>query len=134
MQSILENDYEAPTRPFSQKELQEGLKRLKYRLRLSDQKVRYTNTGYIYHVKKGGRKEAEIIEKLEQDAENGNVDVGNCSIRWKLSRTPRDLRDVALDVIDSYTHFKKNPPYKLSHYNLEIFKMFYTWLYYDNFE
>ena len=49
-----------------------------------------------------------------------NVDVGNCSIRWKLSRTPRDLRDVALDVIDSYTHFEKNPPYKLSHYNLEI--------------
>ena len=29
MQSILENDYEAPTRPFSQKELQEGLKKLK---------------------------------------------------------------------------------------------------------
>jgi hypothetical protein len=123
MSSVLENEYVAQQRPYSQNELKFLREKMRRSLRLSEYRADHHKCGHFYHVKFNGRKESEIIEKNDSD-------VGNCSVCWKLSKMC-DLKDEAEDLVDEYTYsFRTNP--KILTYNLEnLERTFYTWLYAD---
>ena len=119
--SIIEKDYNLPIRPYSQNELHFNREDLFIKLRLG--KVRaYHKCNHFYYVKKNGRKEKEILE-------NKNEDCGNCSVCWKLHKTPRHLTNKAALLIDAYCErFYKFPEFLSWEYaDLEL--IFYKWLY-----
>jgi hypothetical protein len=124
MTSILENEYVEPNRPYSQKELVDRRERLYRNFRLGDRIARHQRSGYFYRVRVNGRKEREMIE-TESD------DVGNCSVSWKLSKTPNHLRDLALDLVENYSECFEREPSVLTYRLVEIEDRFYKWLYED---
>lgn len=122
MTSILEKRYTGPKRPYSQNELKEKQADLYKKLRLSNHKAFHEDTRYFYRVKVNSRKEREIIE-------TGKKDVGNCSISWKISKTPRDLKSLALDLVNAYCENFDPPPKILTYRLIQIENDFYNWLY-----
>ena len=123
MTSVLENEYIEPTRPYSQNELKDLRMRLYRKLRLSKHIAYHSYCKHFYRVKKNGRKEKEIIDKKSNN-------VGNCSVCWKLSRTNRHLLITARDVVSAYNeeYWKEEKNY-LTYSNLDLERVFYTWLY-----
>ena len=75
--SVLEKNIKMSDRPYSQKELSTIRYSNRKRLFLSSTKIEHPECGHFYYVKKNSRKEYKIKTK-------GIVDVGNCSICWKL--------------------------------------------------
>jgi hypothetical protein len=126
---ILDCEYSEPMRPFSQKELEEMIANLKETLKLSEHKLRYKQNNYVYYAKKYGKKEKKIIENKENGILDYNLDIFGCSIEWQLKKTPNKYKDIANDIIEAYMDFEHNPPKKLSYFNIEIFRMFYSWVY-----
>lgn len=124
MTSILESEYVEPTRPYSQKELVDRRERLYRNFRLGDHIARHQRSGYFYRVRVNGRKEREMIE-TERD------DVGNCSVSWKLSKTPSHLRDRALDLVEHYSECFDREPTILTYRLMDLEERFYKWLYED---
>lgn len=123
--SILETPYIKPTRPYSQNELKYKREKLYRDLRLSKTYARHACCNHFYLVRKNGRKEKEIIEK------NSN-DVGNCSVCWKLNKTPKYLKDNAYDLVNEYMNiFYKERDY-LTYADVDLEKVFYKWLYENN--
>ena len=127
--TVLEEDYVKPTRPFSQKELQDKKKEYIRSLRLSNEIVSHSKTKYRYYVKKYGNKEKMIIENRDNNVEEYNKDIGNCSVSWKISRTHPRYKKYARDMCDSYTESLEKE--RLTHYDIELFRVFYTWLYHE---
>jgi len=131
--SILESDYVKPHRPISNDELKSRYKKYMNKFKLSSEMVYHKNTRYFYHVKKYGKKEKEILEKKENNEENYNHDIGNCSVSWRLSQTPKHLKNLAHDVVDEYMKvFNQENDKKYSDYDLELMRVFYTWLYFES--
>ena len=126
---ILDSEFCDPERPYSQKELTDMMFNLKKKLKLSNEKLLYTNNNYIYYAKKYGKKEKQVIENKNNNIKNYNENIGGCSVEWKLRKTPKKFLYVANDIIDAYMDFEHNSPEKLSYFNIEIFRMFYSWLY-----
>ena len=124
MTSILERDYVEPTRPYSQKELADRRQKLYRDFRLGKYTVRHQKSGYFYIVRANGRKEREMIE-------TNCDDVGNCSVSWKLSKTPNYLKDRAMDLVDNYTEYFDTEPNILTYRLVNIEETFYKWLYED---
>ena len=124
MTSILEKEYDDPTRPYSQKELADRRERLYRNFRLGKHIVWHQRTGYFYRVRAGGRKEREMVETKSDD-------VGNCSVSWKLSKTPNYLKDRALDLVEQYTECFQEEPEILSYRLVDLEETFYRWLYED---
>lgn len=120
--SVLESDYIPPTRPYSQKELQDMRQKMFDRLHIGTQMIKHPDTGYFYYAKKGGRKERE---SKEHNSEN----IGNCSVTWKLSRTPNSLKHIAQNMVDEYCESFKDTPKRLTYYLVDLECVFYTWLY-----
>jgi len=123
--TILEKEYVEPTRPYSQKELSDRRQRLYRSLRLGKHIVRHQRSGFFYRVRANGRKEREMIETNSED-------VGNCSVSWKLSKTPNYLKDRALDLVEHYTECFQNEPKILTYRLVDLEETFYRWLYEDN--
>ena len=124
MTSILESKYIEPTRPHSQKELACNRDKLYRYLRLGKVKAHHKACGHYYNVKVNSRKEKEINESKEHD-------VGNCSVCWRLHKTPRYLEDAAQDIITQYHErfqFEQDPKI-LTYYNVDIENVYYRWLY-----
>src|SRR6056300_810615 len=122
MTSVLENEYIEPTRPYSQNELKDLRMRLYSKLRLSKHIAYHSYCKHFYRVKKNGRKEKEIIDKKTNN-------IGNCSVCWKLSRVNNDLFRTARDVVAAYSEeFWEEKKY-LTYSNLDLERVFYTWLY-----
>jgi hypothetical protein len=119
--SVLEQDYMEPDRPFSQNEL-EYLRNNHFRsLRIGPVRAEHKECSHFYHVKENGRKEKEIKEK-------NSPDIGNCSVCWKISRTPRHLKARAQKLIENFSeHF--NPPKYLFYFFIDTEITYYTWLY-----
>jgi len=126
---ILDCEYTNPDRPYSQQELKEIIKNIKKKMKLSEQKLIYTKDNYTYHPKKYGKKEKQVLENKKNNIPNYNENIFGCSIEWQLRKTPREYQHVAEDIIEAYMDFEYNPPEKLSYFNVEIFRMFYSWLY-----
>jgi hypothetical protein len=122
MSNILESEYTEATRPFSQNELRANHDKLFRSFRIGTVEAHHRRCNHSYFVKNNGRKEKEIKE-------NNNCDVGNCSVCWKIHKTPRQYRDKASCIVDNYMHEKENCKNKLHHFHAELEKVFYTWLY-----
>lgn len=121
--SVLEKTCSNEDRPYSPKELQTLHKNLLRRLRIGTVYVTHPECNHAYYCKAGGRKEKDMKESNGQNA-------GNCSVCWKINRTPKRLKNAAKDLVDSYMDRSPqsyNPP--SSYFNLELETDFYTWLY-----
>jgi len=126
---ILDCEYVEPERPYSQQELEDMLNKLKKNLKLSDEKLKFTTNNYTYYAKKYGKKEKQILDNKKNNLDKYNENIGGCSVEWKLKKTPNEFYNVALDIVEAYMDFEYNNPQKLSYFNIEIFRMFYSWLY-----
>jgi len=125
MTSILESVYIVPERPYSQYELKEKQDKLYQKLRLGKNYVNHKNCGHFYLLKKNGRKEKELVEKK-------NSDVGNCSVCWKIGKTPRKLQDIAYNIVQEFnTLFYEESSY-LTYSKIDLENIFYRWLYENN--
>jgi len=124
MTSVLEIDYVAPVRPYSQDELMYMRQKLYHRLRLGKMRAHHQQSGYFYLVKQNGKKEKEMKEK-------STVDVGNCSVSWKIGKTPVHLRNVARQLVQSYMDAFNEEPEYLTYSLVDLEIAFYTWLYED---
>lgn len=122
--SILESEYVEPTRPYSQHELMYNRERLYKNFRLSKNKAHHQRCNHFYLVRANGRKEREMIE-------NECSDVGNCSVCWKISKTPPYLKDRALDLVHHYSNMFEDERPLLSYKLNDLEETFYKWLYED---
>lgn len=111
-------------RPYSQIELQDKRNQLYKNLNLSTKKVYHQKTNYFYLVKLNGKKEKEMIEK-------NSLDVGNCSVTWKLLKTPEEHKTTITNLINNYMDNFYNEPSQLTPYLVTLENKFYTWLYQD---
>ena len=142
--SILENSYEAPDRPISKSELISTRKKNINMLKLSTEYlIRHSKCNHVYLCKKYGKKEKLLLEMKSENKDNvvdnvvvDNVDIGNCSVCWKINRTPKDLKYTARSVVNTY--MKEHPNMEnennLNHFTVELERVFYHWLYKDNFD
>ena len=119
--SILESEYVEQTRPYSQHELADIRTSVYKQLRLSKEKAYHSKCKHSYFVKENSKKEKEIKEN--------SSDIGNCSVCWKISKTPNDLKYKAYDLVKAYsTDFEGD--IKFMTYNLyDLENVFYKWLY-----
>ena len=120
--SVLELPYQAPKRPYSQNELKIMRQKLYRELRLGKIRAEHKKCGHFYLVKENGRKEKDILEQKTSDC-------GNCSVCWKISKTPRDLRNNAQHLIKEYQSlFYDEDKVKLCYDAVDIETCFYKWL------
>ena len=124
MTSILESEYVEPNRPYSQNELGFNRSRLFRNFRLGKHRANHKRCNHFYLVRSNGRKEREMIETK-------NDDVGNCSVCWKLSKTPSYLREKAQGLIQQYTDRFEREPRFLTYERNDLENVFYQWLYED---
>ena len=122
--SILESEYVDPTRPYSQNELIYNRERLYRSFRLSKTKAQHQRCNHFYLVRANGRKEREMIETESND-------VGNCSVCWKLSKTPGYLKDRAVDLTEHYSQCFACEPAILTYRLVDLEETYYKWLYED---
>lgn len=105
-------------RPHSQNELNFIKTKTFNLLRLGTTQAYHEDCDHSYLVKKNGRKEKEITE-------NGNS--GNCSICWRLSKTPSGFQERAFDLIRSFYNIRQGDYLYYEDITTEI--EFYNWLY-----
>ena len=122
MTSVLESKYVEATRPYSQDELKHMRQKLYRKLRLGKTVARHQQQcDHFYLVKQNGRKEKEMHE---------NKNVGNCSVCWKLGKTPNHLRNRARNLVCAYSDtFLQEPT--LTYTNVDMETAYYSWLYED---
>lgn len=120
--SVLEKEYKDPDRPYSQKELSNMRYANRRAMRLGTVRAKHLKCGHFYLTKYNGYKAKKIEEMKDED-------VGNCSVCWKLSKTPRRLTNSAKSLIQFYcVNFDPTPTY-LSYELVEGETDFYKWLY-----
>ena len=125
--TILKTQWVAPTRPYSQKELNSGRDYFLKKLGLSSDFVKHEKCGHFYHVKVGGNKHKELLDSDTQD-------IGNCSVCWKLHQTPRNLKNAAREFVDLYKEKFNGMDFdRLSYYSTSIERIFYIWLYRERY-
>lgn len=130
-QSILTTEYVPEARPYGQMELEQQRKTLYFKLNLSNQWVHHHKCGHTYYVKQYGQKYKEVIESKT------NINVGNCSVCWKLRRMPRHLRDPSEYFTEEYGNvfkFRQDHNDELTYDDMQIERIFYTWLYLEQYE
>ena len=131
---ILDSKYDPPIRPYSQKELKNIRRQNFKKLKLSSETVYHTKSGYFYHCKKFSKKDGEILKrKKEMGADNKgyNVDIGNCSVSWKLRNTPEEYCNTAYGIVEDYMRLFKDfsPKSNLTYYMVQLERIFHIWLY-----
>jgi hypothetical protein len=121
MVNILESTYVYQTRPYSQNELKNIRLNLFQNLKIGNLMAHH-RCGHIYFVKQNGKKEKEMLEKKSKN-------VGKCSVCWKISKTPVELRIKACNLADEYYNvFNQNTDF-FSYRKVELENSFYKWLY-----
>ena len=137
MPSILFDFYKPPDRPISQKELRCLNKKNFKNMNLSNFETYHNNTGFFYLVKKNGKKEKEMLKLKNNSTMFKNI--GSCSVTWKLKNTPKKYKERAENIVQEYCRiFKSKPLYNhdsfLTHYEVELSRVFYVWLYYEKYD
>ena len=120
--SILDQEYNEPYRPYSQRELQYDRNRVFSTLRIGTTRAHHTKCNHFYLVKKHGQKEKEIKASNKKDS-------GNCSVCWKLNKTPNRLRKKARNLVKEYCKRFYTLPKYLSYDDVDLETTFYKWLY-----
>ncbi len=121
--SVLEYEIKEKTRPYSNDELKEEREKFYSSLKLSDVVAKHSRSKHMYKVRENGKKYQEIMA-------TGNSDCGNCSVTWKLRKTPNELKNRAKELIESYYDiFYDGDPKNITYYELNIEMDFYNWLY-----
>jgi hypothetical protein len=123
MSTILESQYNEPTRPFSQKELKDKQDFLYKKLRIGTVMACHPKCKHFYLTRKNSRKEQDIQANLE--------DIGNCSVCWKINKTPYNQKHLAQDLVYHYDKEFSNKNDNITHYRQDLEQVFYTWLYED---
>ena len=121
--SVLETSYVEAKRPYSQMELNDKRGKLFNDFRLGKTKATHKKCKHFYYVKANGRKEKDILEQ-------SNGDCGNCSVCWKLHRTPHELKDNAKNLILEYQSMFATEE-ELTHLTYDMIDVetcFYKWL------
>jgi hypothetical protein len=121
-ESVLEKRFPPIERPFSQQELEIKRYRLKRKLHIGKVLIKHDDCGHFYLTKSNGRKEKEAISS---DYKN----IGNCSVCWKLARTPRFLKNRAYKLVEEYGEHLACEPSRWIFELVELEEDFYTWLY-----
>ena len=123
--SCLYNEWVEPERPYSQRELDTLENDFFEKMQLSTElSTLHNGCGHAYLVKKNGAKFKDLLAEPEMR------DVGNCSVCWKLGRTPRELRYLANDFIRIYNLEAST---RKTFYDYQVKRTFYTWLYNENY-
>ena len=121
--SILEQKYKEQTRPYSQRELNNIRDTVFRQLRVGSTQAYHKECEHCYRAKHNGKKEREIIETKCPD-------VGNCSVCWKIRKTPPYLKSTAKNLIDAYRrNFYPDSPTYMTYDLVDIETTFYKWLY-----
>lgn len=109
-----------PTRPYSQRELGNLLEKLYLDLHLADTVVCHPDCGHCYRVKKNGIRYKKLIETNGQD-------VGNCSVCWKVTKTPKELLNLVQEFM--MMHSNDLETQRKTFFSYQVQSVFYTWLY-----
>jgi len=127
MKSILETKYIEPNRPISKNEIKNLRKTFYKNYNISFTTAKHDKCGHFYYVKKNGKKENDIIK---------NNLHGNCSVCWKIYKTPKELKSDANHMIECYfkTFCNMDHNSDIDYNQLDLEKSFYDWLYYDNYK
>lgn len=124
MSNVLESEYKTPSRPYSYDELQYmRLKNNKF-LGLGEFIARHKKCGHFYNVHINGKKEKQIKD-------TDNPDVGNCSVCWKLYKTPKKLKNQARRLVNAYKHVFETEPSYITYSDVDLEIAYYKWLYVD---
>lgn len=123
--SILMSKSVEETRPYSQLELVKNRNQMFSELNLSHRSVSHTDCGHSYHVRMYGQKFKEMNDLGTTE------DVGNCSVCWKLRRTPRNLKHAAEHFIGLCQDINRD---HLTFLDIQAEKIFNTWLYLEQYE
>ena len=126
MDNILASKYKSPLRPYSKAELKEFRKNLFKKFKLSDINILHTKCNHKYLIKLNGKKYLQITG--DENYSKDNVDVGNCSICWKIFNTESQYKRIAQDLVLEYKDILESDNPK-NHYEIELEKLFYNWLY-----
>ena len=117
-------------RPYSQKELQTNRDKAFRSLRIGNTRVHHKTCNHFYYVKENGRKEKEIKNSISI-INNGYDDIGYCSVCWKFRKTPIQLKNNALKLVNSYGNEFWIPTFYLTYEKICLEIAFYKWLYGD---
>lgn len=123
-ESIILSEWDAPARPYSQKELHYMIDSLRKKLRLSNTMVFQEDCGHSYYVKFNGVKYKQVLETNSPNVK------GNCSVCWKFNNTPRELKNACKEMINAYMGTSSE---RMSFDNFKITQIFYIWLFYEVF-
>lgn len=121
MTSVLDIQYFEQSRPYSQNELSDMRNALYRNLRLGKEKAYHDRCRHFYIVKENGKKEKEIKE-------NSN-NIGNCSVCWKVSKTPSTHKSKAHDMVNAYISEFYDEPSRYTYDMYDLENIFYQWLY-----
>ena len=117
-------------RPYSQRELQTNRDKVFKILRVGIIQTQHKKCRHFYYVKENGKKEKEIknriMNKGDDDKEN---DDSRCSVCWKFSKTPVELKPKTRKMISSYCNEFCIPLSYLTYKNTDLEITFYKWLY-----
>ncbi len=120
IEKVLNGKYSPAARPYSQLELNDIRAKNLRRLAVGN-KMACHDCGHIYFAKENGKKEEKI--------KNGDSDIGQCSVCWKLKKTPAHLRERAQELVDEYLYHFSEKPGKWTHYLVHVEQQYYKWLY-----
>lgn len=120
--NFLDLEYKIQNRPYSDNELKYNQSELYQKLNIGNKWCFHDKCGHIYKVKKNSKKEKEIIT-------TDKMDVGNCSVCWKVNKTPNNYKDKALDVIKEFNEIFFHNNETLDYDSIFIERIFYNWLY-----
>ena len=126
MDNLLARKYKKPRRPYSKTELKEFRKNLHKKIKLSDISILHTKCDHKYLIKLNGRKFTTITEN--KDYSKNNLDIGNCSVCWKIFNTDKKYKKNAKDLTKEYKDVLEISK-EFGHYEIELEKLFYDWLY-----
>lgn len=126
--SVLWSEWAEPDRPYSQKELSALEEKLFNQLQIANMFVMHQDCGHCYRVKKNGIRFKNMLEYFENNPETTELpDVGNCSMCWKINKTPNKLRYAMNDFIKLHDDSMRDE--RKSFFSYQVKNIFYTWLY-----
>ena len=128
--SIIEKEPIKHDRPYSQRELKMNRDKVFKTLRIGIIQTQHKKCSHFYYVKENGRKEKEIKNSTINGPDKEND--SHCSVCWKFSKTPIEIKSKARKLISSYCNEFCIPLSYLTYKNTELEIEFYKWLYGEN--